>query len=194
MTDHCVQFNAQNRLLLPKPHRQIVTMRFDNENVLRSAKMKATMPDTHFDESAKYHSPSQGPAEAAVKVIKRLTKTTMKEKGWPLAVLPHLWEGLAETYMAPYTNELGTSPYYKKNGQHPPLKFMCGDKVIFTPHRAKTAKKTKELPGKRGWYISRPSPHAVRVLEIWGEGTNDFTVQTVHLVDVHQSRKGTLAT
>uniref|UniRef100_A0A0G4HQZ2 Uncharacterized protein n=1 Tax=Chromera velia CCMP2878 TaxID=1169474 RepID=A0A0G4HQZ2_9ALVE len=35
---------------------------------------------------------------------------------------------------------------------------------------------------------------SVRVLEIWGEGLNDFTVQTVHPVDVHQSRKGTLAT
>eukprot|EP00820_Chromera_velia_P005821 Cvel_18551.t1-p1 / transcript=Cvel_18551.t1 / gene=Cvel_18551 / organism=Chromera_velia_CCMP2878 / gene_product=hypothetical protein / transcript_product=hypothetical protein / location=Cvel_scaffold1544:34895-36792(+) / protein_length=405 / sequence_SO=supercontig / SO=protein_coding / is_pseudo=false len=116
VTDHCVRFNAQNRLLLPKPHKQIVTMRSDNENVLRSAKMKATMPYTHFDESTKYHSLSQGPAEAAVKMIKRLARTMMKEKGWPLAVLPHLWEGLAETYMALHMNELGTSPYYKKNG------------------------------------------------------------------------------
>uniref|UniRef100_A0A0G4IA55 Integrase catalytic domain-containing protein n=1 Tax=Chromera velia CCMP2878 TaxID=1169474 RepID=A0A0G4IA55_9ALVE len=192
--DHCVRFNAQNRLLLPKPYRQIVTMRSDNENVLRSAKMKATTPYTHFDESTKYHSPSQGPVEAAVKMIKRLARIMMKEKGWPLAVLPHLWEGLAKTYMALrlHMNELGTSPYYKKNGQHPPLKFMCGDKVIFTPHRAKTAKKTEA--GKSGWYISRPSPHAVRVLEIWSEGPNDFTVQTVHPVNVYQSRKGTLAT
>uniref|UniRef100_A0A0G4GPX8 Integrase catalytic domain-containing protein n=1 Tax=Chromera velia CCMP2878 TaxID=1169474 RepID=A0A0G4GPX8_9ALVE len=194
MTDHCVRFNVQNRILLSKPHRQIVIMRSDNENVLRLAKMKATMPYTHFDESAKYHSPSQGPAEAAVKMIKRLARTMMKEKRWPLAVFSHLWEGLAETYIALHMNELGTSPYYKKNSQHPPLKFMCGDKVIFTPHRVKTAKKTEELPGKRGWYISRPSPHAVRVLEIWGEGPNDFTVQTVHPVDVYQSRKGTLAT
>uniref|UniRef100_A0A0G4HVS8 Integrase catalytic domain-containing protein n=1 Tax=Chromera velia CCMP2878 TaxID=1169474 RepID=A0A0G4HVS8_9ALVE len=88
--DYCVRFNAQNRLLLPKPHRQIVTMSSNNENVLRLAKMKATMPYTHFDKSAKYYSPSQGPAEAAVKMIKRLTRTMMKEKGWPLAVLPHL--------------------------------------------------------------------------------------------------------
>uniref|UniRef100_A0A0G4HWR8 Integrase catalytic domain-containing protein n=1 Tax=Chromera velia CCMP2878 TaxID=1169474 RepID=A0A0G4HWR8_9ALVE len=190
--DHYVRFIAENRSLLPPPHNHPKMFRSDNEALLKSIRMREVMPFIHFDKSAPYHSPSQGPAENAIKIIRSLTSTMLRVKNWPHELIPELVEGVMQTYRAVYSSEIGTSPHNKKHGSHQDLRFVCGDQVVFKPHAPKTVRKTADLPGRRGNYIRRESRQSVRVVEFGVEGV-PFVMCSVHPVNVSVIRKGILS-
>uniref|UniRef100_A0A0G4HL19 Uncharacterized protein n=1 Tax=Chromera velia CCMP2878 TaxID=1169474 RepID=A0A0G4HL19_9ALVE len=154
--------------------------------------MREVIPFMHFDKSIPYHSPSQGPAENVIKIIRSLTSTILRVKNWPHELIPKLVEGVVQTYRAVYSSKIGTSPHNKKHGSHQDLRFMCGDQVVFKPHVPKTARKTADLLGRRGNYIRRESRQSVRVVEFAVEGV-PFVMRSVHPVNVSVIRKGILS-
>uniref|UniRef100_A0A0G4G8X8 Integrase catalytic domain-containing protein n=1 Tax=Chromera velia CCMP2878 TaxID=1169474 RepID=A0A0G4G8X8_9ALVE len=190
--DHYFRFLADNRSLLPQPHRQPSIYRSNNEAVMKGKRMREVLPMTYFKKSAAYKSESQGAAENAIRMVQRLAETMLRVKGWPKAVLPEILKGLVQTYMALYTHELGTNLYNKKHSRQPDLSFICGDQVTFRPHHPKTAPKRIELQEKKGWYISKEAGATVKVMEKKEEGENEFLFYFVQKIDVLQARKGVL--
>uniref|UniRef100_A0A0G4G266 Uncharacterized protein n=1 Tax=Chromera velia CCMP2878 TaxID=1169474 RepID=A0A0G4G266_9ALVE len=115
-------------------------------------------PHTHFEPNPPYDKAPTGAVENVVRILRKMATTLRTIMGWPRELIPEFVEGLAETYNKTVLVGLKQSPHEAGGKGIPDLSFMCGDRVMFKPHKPATTPKTSdEFPGVAGNYLHAES-------------------------------------